>query len=56
MQEGEEVKEGALLLIIEAMKMENEIKANRDGVIKEVHVKEGELVPQDAPLLTMEAV
>ena len=40
--EGAVVNQGDTLLILEAMKMENEIKAGVDGVVKAVHVKEGE--------------
>lgn len=40
--EGAVVNQGDTLLILEAMKMENEIKAGMDGVIKSVNVKEGQ--------------
>lgn len=40
-KEGQEVKEGETLLILEAMKMENEIPAPCDGVVASLHVKEG---------------
>jgi len=40
---------------LEAMKMENEICAPRDGRIKEVFVVEGQTVPGTAPLFEMEA-
>lgn len=39
--EGAVVNQGDTLLILEAMKMENEIKAGVDGVVKAVHVEEG---------------
>ncbi|MFP4369620.1 MAG: biotin/lipoyl-containing protein [Candidatus Kapaibacterium sp.] len=38
-KEGQEVKSGDVLLIMEAMKMENEIKADQDGVIQSVKVQ-----------------
>ncbi len=41
---GQAVKSGDLLLIFEAMKMENEIKAPHDGVIQEISVKVGDRV------------
>jgi biotin carboxyl carrier protein len=41
---GQAVKEGDLLLTIEAMKMENEIVATIDGTIEEVMVKDEETV------------
>ena len=40
-QEGATVEEGALIAIIEAMKMENEITAHKAGTIKELPIKEG---------------
>lgn len=39
---GDQVKKGQTLLILEAMKMENEIKCGMDGVVKAIHVKEGD--------------
>jgi len=52
--EGQEIKKGDTLAIIEAMKMENEIKAAADGTIKDVLVKEKESVDKNAVLLTIE--
>jgi biotin carboxyl carrier protein len=49
---GDEVKEGDPLLIMEAMKMENEMRAASDVKIKEVLVKEGENVESGAVLVT----
>ncbi len=43
-KEGQEVKEGDTLLILEAMKMENEIPAPCDGVVASLHVAEGAAV------------
>jgi oxaloacetate decarboxylase alpha subunit len=51
-QPGQEVEEGDLLFILEAMKMENEVFAERSGVIAEVLVKEGDAVNAEQPLLT----
>ena len=39
--EGDEVGEGALICIVEAMKMENEITAHRAGKVTELRVSEG---------------
>ncbi len=50
--EGDEVKKGDTLLILEAMKMENEIKSGTDGVVKSVQVQEGQVL--DAGVLMME--
>jgi len=49
---GQEVKKGDCVLILEAMKMENEIKTSVDGVVKTIHVKEGDAL--DSGVLMME--
>lgn len=41
-KEGEKVAKGDTVLILEAMKMENEIKSGADGVIKSINIKEGQ--------------
>ncbi len=51
---GQVVKAGDVLCKLEAMKMENELTCPRDGVIKEVRVKEGESVKLDEVLITLE--
>lgn len=51
---GDEVKEGDPLLIMEAMKMENEMRAASPVKIKEVLVKEGENVESGAVLVTFD--
>ena len=43
---GDVVKQGDVLLILEAMKMENEIKSPADGVVKEIPVAEGARVAE----------
>ena len=43
-KEGDEVKAGDILLILEAMKMENEIVAPRDGIVSSVNTTEGSAV------------
>jgi len=50
-KEGDRVKNGQTLLKMEAMKMENEIKANKDGVVEKIFVKEGDAVLENAPLV-----
>ncbi|MFT7583207.1 MAG: biotin carboxyl carrier protein [Myxococcota bacterium] len=54
-QAGEAVVSGQPLLIIEAMKMENEVKTKRDGVVTAVHVTVGESVEADYVLMTVGA-
>ncbi len=53
-KEGESVKTGQGLLVLEAMKMENEIPAPKDGVIKKILVKEGDTVDTGKPLIELE--
>ena len=48
---GDDVKKGQALLVMEAMKMENEIKASQDGVIKDVKVAEGQAVETGAEMI-----
>jgi acetyl-CoA/propionyl-CoA carboxylase biotin carboxyl carrier protein len=43
-EEGEEVRAGQVICIVEAMKMENEITAHRDGTITELAVAPGQAV------------
>jgi biotin carboxyl carrier protein len=43
-KEGELVKRGSPVLVLEAMKMQNEIVSNTDGIVQEIRVSEGELV------------
>jgi propionyl-CoA carboxylase alpha chain len=49
--EGQEVKAGETLAVIEAMKMENVLRAERDGIIKEIRVKQGDSVAVDAVIM-----
>lgn len=51
---GDEVEGGAALLTIEAMKMQNEVRAPRAGRIVEVSVLPGQVVATGAPLLRIE--
>ncbi|MBK8615732.1 MAG: biotin/lipoyl-binding protein [Anaerolineales bacterium] len=51
--EGEEVKKGQVMLILESMKMQNELKAPRDGIMGRVRVKAGESVEQRQTLLSV---
>lgn len=50
---GDTVKKGQKLLILEAMKMENNIIADRDGTIQEIKVRKGDSVLEGADLLSI---
>lgn len=52
-QEGQEIKKGQVLLILESMKMQNELKSPRDGIVHRIKVKAGESVEQKQPLLSV---
>jgi propionyl-CoA carboxylase alpha chain len=49
--EGQEVKAGETLAVVEAMKMENVLRAERDGTIKKIPVKPGDSVAVDAVIM-----
>ncbi len=49
--EGQDVKAGETLAVIEAMKMENVLRAERDGVVKTIHAKPGATLAVDAVIL-----
>jgi biotin carboxyl carrier protein len=51
--EGQEVKKGQTIIVLESMKMENELKAPRDGIVARIHVKQGDGVEQNKALITM---
>lgn len=51
--EGQEVKRGQVILILESMKMQNELKSPRDGTIGRIRVKPGESVEQKQTLLSV---
>ncbi len=53
-KEGDKVKEGDRLLILEAMKMKNILLAPFDGSVKAINVKLGEKVPKNFVLLELE--
>ncbi len=53
-EEGQEVKKGQVMLILESMKMQNELKAPRDGIMGRVRVKAGESVEQRQTLLSVQ--
>jgi propionyl-CoA carboxylase alpha chain len=49
--EGQEVKAGETLAVVEAMKMENVLRAERDGVVKKIRAKQGDSLAVDAVIL-----
>ena len=55
-EEGEEVRPGQGLVIVEAMKMENELKCEGEGRVKTLHVAAGETVEKDQILVEFETL
>jgi len=53
-EEGQEIKKGDVLLVLESMKMQNELKAPRDGVVSRIKVKPGESVEQKQSMLDVQ--
>lgn len=51
--EGDAVKKGQKILVLEAMKMENDIKADRDGIVASVNVSKGDSVQEGDTLITI---
>ena len=49
--EGDSVESGAVVIVLEAMKMQNEIKAGIDGIVKSIMCKPGERVEANMPLM-----
>ena len=54
-KEGDSVKAGDVLLVLEAMKMENDIVAPQDGVVASINVKVGDSVQSGAKLASLNA-
>ena len=53
-EEGQEISIDDPVCILEAMKMESEIRARKEGVVSEVFVKAGETVRSGDPLVVLE--
>ena len=52
---GDRVKRGQTLMVLEAMKMQNEIPAPEDAVVRSVSVREGESIPGDRVIAVLES-
>jgi biotin carboxyl carrier protein len=52
--QGDRVEKGQGLVIVEAMKMENEIRSASVGTVKKINFKEGDLVDAAAPIIELE--
>ena len=50
---GQEVEEGQVVMILEAMKMQNEIQAPVIGTVTEIHCEEGQSIEANVPLLVI---
>ena len=53
-QPGQAIKKGEAMLVLEAMKMENSIKAPNDGTVKSVEAEKGQAVEKNQVLITFE--
>ncbi|HEX6902018.1 MAG TPA: biotin/lipoyl-containing protein [Thermoanaerobaculia bacterium] len=53
-EEGQEVAAGQGIVVLEAMKMENEIRAERDGTVSKIFVQPGQAVDTGNPLFELE--
>ena len=52
-KEGQAVKAGQKVAVLEAMKMENEIPAPKDGTVTEIHVHKGDSLQEGDPVVTI---
>lgn len=53
-EEGQEVATGQGIVVLEAMKMQNEIQAEHDGKVTKIHVQNGQAVEGGTPLFDLE--
>ncbi len=51
---GDQVKAGDTVVVLEAMKMANNIEAEKDGTVTAICIKQGESVMEDTPLVVIE--
>jgi len=52
--EGQQIVAGEVLVILESMKMENELRAEWDGTVRSIHVRPGDVAGQDQALITVQ--
>jgi biotin carboxyl carrier protein len=52
-KEGEKIEQGDSVIILEAMKMENDLKASASGIIENIFVTEGSAVEKGAVLFSI---
>ena len=52
--EGQQIVAGEVLVILESMKMENELRAEWDGTVRSIHVRPGDVAGQDQALVTVQ--
>lgn len=53
-KEGDSVKQGDPIFVLQAMKMNNEVLAPISGIVKSINVKEGERVSKNNPIMLIE--
>ena len=53
-EEGQDIREGDVLIILESMKMQNELKSPRDGVVGRIQIAVGDSVEQRQKMLSVE--
>ena len=52
--EGQQITAGEVLVILESMKMENELRAEWDGTVQSIHVRPGDVAGQDQALISVQ--
>jgi biotin carboxyl carrier protein len=53
---GDRVRKDQVVAVLEAMKMDNELIAETDGVVSSVNVNEGEIIPFGTSLITLKKI
>ncbi len=53
--DGQKVAQGDVLVILESMKMQNELKSPQEGIVRQIEIKEGQSVEQKQKMLVIEA-